>query len=1215
MREITFEQWVEKNLTPSGLSRVGILSVTPAERRAVRDCFTFKNRVTGSAFTVMETGHLETSRGTDLEIIHVSEVIEEQGRMFGSEMFDKIADNLDLRLLLLVGIAGGFPIAEFTLGDVIIPSSILDLTRMKVRSSATSPKFEQFVLGEVSEGSREAIVTCGALSETEPNLDGWNSELIGDVRPHLEVDPRLEQNCSEWYRKRIDDSLKSRCPDGYSEAHPRFGIGEVISADVNNKDPDLAEEWMKRHEDVVANEMELGGIMRSIKRRKEDGKPVPSILPLKAISDIPGFVKNDTHVNYACACSAKLAKSIVVKSGIFDPDNSAPEQAWTTSLPDHVLRYQALPPEMIEKVMQAYTSIFRAMADGRGCFATPVTNVFRDVWEQLLETSGSGRMSSIEGPPGTGKTTFLALLALYASTKLPDNVHIDYVNLHELDELQPKTSISEYGEAASKKLIDWASTLQDSCKGETVFLFADGLDDYSRDRVPGIQARFRQQLNKLNAVHVVGIGRLVRDSRERRLSADVPDASPLAAFNPVAANDSNDLCEAFVQLKRLLTGIGLARHDSALTNIRQMFIDLRIDAVDLLMLDVAYNWQSTDFPNSDTELLFKFLRKQAGELLFKSGKHFSKPLDKATLDELFRLARIVYAEEVAEIQHAASDTDRALAIGWGLFVAHPRIRRFLLAYYICHALDAAFDSDSALIERSWREARLSGKVFPAEVNRHCKCLMNGTSFPRMCDSISKIVRRRLEEATETITLYQVEDGSIDEGLRLLAPHIDIVHLVYLLGRISVPEKAQQAVGLLYSLYSEYVTRIGRLTETGGLRLSKDLKTTFLKLNMLQCTIIISRVYADDENTDSATEDYVRFLLRHDWCDMAKGFHLEYHEDEEFQYDFSRPERAEKDSLRPFPNCLNSMLNAQSFAQIGERSRGIHIATLCALALARIGDEEAFNEPGQRDCLDRMNRFLSEIGELTGALNSLVAFTRRALSLDAHLHPSSITFLMMRSDQHERSGQIVDLKAFGCRAESVAEHTYNAMVLAERILPESLSEAPGEYDKGEVLRMILAHDFPECVTGDWRYDDCTDQVKKRWFGVAESLQWSVLLGAGEFGFFKRWVAVERTYETSLNATCAWFCDKLQLLMQLFRIRQLDENIDLETWVVFVREVLSEIRSVNSDHPFVTRMVSRTVAWFGLTKEELISNSNHVTNSIRNGGELFSDIEVYNPRTAE
>lgn len=211
--------------------------------------------------------------------------------------------------IILCGIGGAVPSDEICLGDVIFPHSILDYSV----SAALPGGKTQYALS-ASEGL-DALATIGgaSISSWGSTLDGWSGcaegEAIEIPKPpmgaiELTVDP-----LSEWGQKVIA-TMSRHSDSGRLKGLPKAVTGVLATSNQLIKDPNIVISWHVTARQILAVEMEAGGVLASARR---SDRPC---LVVRGISDVIGLVRDPAWTEYACHSAARFTAALL-RSGKF----------------------------------------------------------------------------------------------------------------------------------------------------------------------------------------------------------------------------------------------------------------------------------------------------------------------------------------------------------------------------------------------------------------------------------------------------------------------------------------------------------------------------------------------------------------------------------------------------------------------------------------------------------------------------------------------------------------------------------------------------------------------------------------------------------------------------------------------------------------------------------------------------------------------------------
>jgi len=221
-----------------------------------------------------------------------------QGTAHAQATAADMIDDLDPDYLVVVGIAGGVPTVDFTLGDVIVSSFIHDLT---LEDTGTGhPSFNATGGPLHGDAARIASRLPAILRSIEP----WSTSIEA-ARPPYEGRPTTDN--ARW-NERLDEVFRHHVASNRST--PIVRAARIASSDRLIKDPDLILTWQSVIKDIAAVEMESAGMYTVCQQR---GVPC---LAIRGISDIVGWRRNERWTLYACEAAAVCMRSLV-GAGVF----------------------------------------------------------------------------------------------------------------------------------------------------------------------------------------------------------------------------------------------------------------------------------------------------------------------------------------------------------------------------------------------------------------------------------------------------------------------------------------------------------------------------------------------------------------------------------------------------------------------------------------------------------------------------------------------------------------------------------------------------------------------------------------------------------------------------------------------------------------------------------------------------------------------------------
>jgi len=272
----------------------GIVAIRPDEFEAVLNRLPPVSEIQGRRRYGLS--HLQTEDGE--EYVLVLARCREQGTGEAQNITNDLIEDFDPQWIILVGIAGGVPSDEYTLGDVVAATRLHD-----------------FTITAHMEGNVEAFAVSGGPMHQEVQdllaylpakiLGDWNSETsIGLPTPPVKIHSANLYGDGDW-KKRVRKSLTRHFQK--TDKRPVVTSGSVASSDRLVKDTKTIKEWHQSARQVIAVEMELAGVYRAARQKK---KEYP-ILAVRGISDIVGFKRHQDWTLYACQTAAAFAVALL----------------------------------------------------------------------------------------------------------------------------------------------------------------------------------------------------------------------------------------------------------------------------------------------------------------------------------------------------------------------------------------------------------------------------------------------------------------------------------------------------------------------------------------------------------------------------------------------------------------------------------------------------------------------------------------------------------------------------------------------------------------------------------------------------------------------------------------------------------------------------------------------------------------------------------------
>jgi nucleoside phosphorylase len=280
--------------SPSSVD-IGILTIKPEEFEAVLKVFRSGSDVhLGPSHRQYALRTADAGQGRIYRLAIVRHI--EQGTGEAQTASRDLFEDLRPRLMLVVGIAGGVPSSDFTLGDVVISTRINDYT---VEATKEGKGSEYAISGgpmaSIIEG---AVANLGARIA---DLGRWTKGL--EDRPRVVIGaPRNFYGPRVW-KQQVEKSLRGHFGRG-RRGLPKFIAGVIGSSDRLVKDTGLLITWLTTARNLLAVEMESAGVYRSVRGRCP-------MLAIRGISDVVGFKRNEAWTLYACRSAAAFTKAFL----------------------------------------------------------------------------------------------------------------------------------------------------------------------------------------------------------------------------------------------------------------------------------------------------------------------------------------------------------------------------------------------------------------------------------------------------------------------------------------------------------------------------------------------------------------------------------------------------------------------------------------------------------------------------------------------------------------------------------------------------------------------------------------------------------------------------------------------------------------------------------------------------------------------------------------
>ncbi|EAQ79622.1 phosphorylase family protein [Blastopirellula marina] len=376
--------------TLKGKVDFAIITIRPDEYKAVLDRIPNRKAVMGGNW-LYEYADVETANN---EFVSVA-IARTQGQGHGPAQ--QVANNMVLDLepkwFVLIGIAGAFPNDDFSLGDVILASRIVDFAVQAANDGGTT----EYATGG-GPVHRDVQNLLSWIPSQENTLGDWNTEgQLGSARPMLEIPQSASDSRIYGGEEHQVTILKSLRRHFETIRKPKYHDGCLATSNTLIKDASLVSQFKKvaRHIELV--EMEAGGVYFVCHDRH-----IP-LLCIRGISDVVGFKRGPEWTDFACNTAAAFFVAAV---------KNLPVAVWGPTLsprePPESKRTDRVASDTTPNVADLRATMFRVSDWLLRYELTDEERIHFSVEDALSELYSEQTVSLLLGSPGSGKTCLLA---------------------------------------------------------------------------------------------------------------------------------------------------------------------------------------------------------------------------------------------------------------------------------------------------------------------------------------------------------------------------------------------------------------------------------------------------------------------------------------------------------------------------------------------------------------------------------------------------------------------------------------------------------------------------------------------------------------------------------------------------------------------------------------------------------------------------------------
>ncbi len=452
-----------------------ILTIRDDEYLAVLDRFLPRNPVSGGK-QVYE--YCEVTNDADEQVSFAVVRMLGQGQSEAQAAAVMAIIDLAPSWLILCGIAGGVPDSEYTLGDVLLASRLIDLS---VMAAIQDEGFEYRTGGGPMHRDVERLLA--ALPGWKGRLGDWNSVAnLGLNKPTINVPTAWNDECfygPEPFKRKVRAILNTHFPVGELPRAPDFRCDVLATSNVLVKEYGMLHEWKRVARQISHIEMEAGGVY--LAARTAGDVEIP-LLGVRGLSDIVGYRRSAEWTAFACHTAAAFVRRLV---------QVVPREIWGNSLrslsdavaqpgiavDSQSLLQTATTEQELSQVEPLTVEDLIAAIRQSSCVLTDLEvaadhRIDRSEEQEILEwiRSGAESVAVLLGPPGSGKTCLLASVARHIGST-------DLVSLALRADLFPHDlSFEEWGKATLGKDISFLDAVTAISARYDVLVVIDQVD-------------------------------------------------------------------------------------------------------------------------------------------------------------------------------------------------------------------------------------------------------------------------------------------------------------------------------------------------------------------------------------------------------------------------------------------------------------------------------------------------------------------------------------------------------------------------------------------------------------------------------------------------------------------------------------------------------------------------------------------------------------------
>lgn len=356
---------------------VGILTIREDEFLAILQVFPDDHSIYKGRHREYALRTTEAGSGARYRLAILRQV--EQGNGEAQEAARDLIDDLQPSLLIVVGIAGGLPSDDISLGDVVLATRVHDF-------SLEARTFQESSTYNVAGGPIAKCIAAGVanLNAREDELGEWWADL--PAKPAVSLSQSKFYGPKMWQR-RVRQKMQAHYGKSATPRPPTFRAGPIASSDRLVKDPEVLIPWITTARGILAVEMESSGVHRATRDRTP-------MLAIRSLSDIVGYKRQEAWTKYACGAAAAFACAYLRTQPV--PVRELPESLVGSGIP--VITKPPSASEGASESEESFANLLPLRRFPEKIFVGPaLCSSHRDGWARLRKGASSRPAPYVSG--------------------------------------------------------------------------------------------------------------------------------------------------------------------------------------------------------------------------------------------------------------------------------------------------------------------------------------------------------------------------------------------------------------------------------------------------------------------------------------------------------------------------------------------------------------------------------------------------------------------------------------------------------------------------------------------------------------------------------------------------------------------------------------------------------------------------------------------------